>query len=901
MQKTVSRVFSVLMAMTLLVFSFAVAPLAVAAKTIPASNGTAGYAAAPEDVVTIPDPFLRAAIYFAIPKNPADNVTQGELATITELYAGNFDGTKTITDLEGIQYLTGATRIELPLNNITDVSKLAGLTNLEILQLCYNPNLTDLSPLVNLPNLTTFWASYCVISDIRFMENMTFNHPVNINFEHNHIFDITSLGNNPDIDGDGVPVSSAYVNLQHNWLDPAQASVIQAVQQIQARQAFIDISNQDTAGTIPDIFTLAVGAEPAQGSAAASPDYSTRYAGDIVTLTATPESGFTFSSWAGAPVADPNANPTTIEMLDNYTVNATFTADTPTFTLDVMADPTQGSAAKDPDTSTHASGDIVTLIATPLDGFTFSQWTGAPVADPNANPTTIEMLDNYTVTATFIVTPPGTFTLTVNVDLAQGSVVKDPDAPNYVSGVSVNITATANTGFTFSQWTGAPVADPNAAQTSIVMNDNYIVTATFTANTPPPPGGGFIISPILGGGGDTVTGNKHITSLYGMVADDGTLKFNSEASSADEFITLTLPVHTLMLTRVGNSLPFIAIETLSSPPDGVDITNIIGPTYSFTPEGATFSPPIKITFRYDGFTLPANADPENLKIVWWDSVNKKWAELECTVDTEAETVTAFISHFSLYALSLDVKPAAFAMTDLSASSTDVSKGQATQLSAIVTNTGDAAGSFTVALTVNGVKQEEKTVTLDGGSSAPVNFDLVFVKAGTYAVSLNGLSTYVSVKPDPAFFTLANLNVSPAAPKASDDINVSFQVFNSGETQGDYLIEYMIDGAVDWSETVTLAGETNREVTLTIKSLAAGAHNLVINDLLTASIEVQSAPAPQASVTAPAITPPVGTTPAASQSTTGTNTAVVWWVVGGGLLVVVVVTLLLVSRARRARR
>ena len=70
-------------------------------------------------------------------------------------------------------------------------------------------------------------------------------------------------------------------------------------------------------------YTLSVSTNPpGGGTVAISPQKSTYCAGDQVTLTATPYSGYTFSSWSG--VDSSNGPTATVTMNRNRTVTANF-------------------------------------------------------------------------------------------------------------------------------------------------------------------------------------------------------------------------------------------------------------------------------------------------------------------------------------------------------------------------------------------------------------------------------------------------------------------------------------------------------------------------------------------------------------------------------------------------
>ncbi len=89
------------------------------------------------------------------------------------------------------------------------------------------------------------------------------------------------------------------------------------------------------------------------------------------------------------------------------------------------------------------------------------------------------VMTNHTISASFAV---DTYTLTVNINPAGGGGVS-PSGGTYNSGTSVQLTATANPGYTFSSWSGLGNGDVgNGNVATITMNANKTITANFTQN-----------------------------------------------------------------------------------------------------------------------------------------------------------------------------------------------------------------------------------------------------------------------------------------------------------------------------------------------------------------------------------------------------------------------------------
>lgn len=220
-----------------------------------------------------------------------------------------------------------------------------------------------------------------------------------------------------------------------------------------------------TATFTQDQYTLTV-TVVGEGSVIVSPKQSTYTYGTVVTLSASASLGWHFSDWSGDLTG--STSPATITMTGNKAVIATFAQEHYTLTVNVVD---SGSVTENPDQPTYTYGMVVTLSATADPGWSFSAWSGD--VSGNANPATITMTGDKTLTATFT---QDHYTLTVNV-VGSGSVSKSPDQPTYTYSTEVTLTATASVGWHFAGWSGDLTGSTNPA--TITMNGNRAVTATF--------------------------------------------------------------------------------------------------------------------------------------------------------------------------------------------------------------------------------------------------------------------------------------------------------------------------------------------------------------------------------------------------------------------------------------
>lgn len=143
-------------------------------------------------------------------------------------------------------------------------------------------------------------------------------------------------------------------------------------------------------------YSLAV-ASSGQGTVQINPNKPTYQNGEIVTLTAIPDSGYQFAGWSGD--ASGTANPIQITMDSNKSVTTFFELVEPgTYTLETLTSG-GGSIDRNPDKPVYQSGETVILSAIADVGYQFTGWSGDTGGD--GNPLQLVMNDNKAITANF--------------------------------------------------------------------------------------------------------------------------------------------------------------------------------------------------------------------------------------------------------------------------------------------------------------------------------------------------------------------------------------------------------------------------------------------------------------------------------------------------------------------
>ncbi len=392
---------------------------------------------------------------------------------------------------------------------------------------------------------------------------------------------------------------------------------------------------------------------------------------------------------------------------------------------------------------------------------------------------------------------------------------------------------------------------------------------------PPPSGGGG-----GGGGGGISSGSSPgTTDVSDIVTSDGVFTEGITAQSKDENCVLTIDADTKGLIEDEEPLDEITLIEMEDPPDPPEESSVVGLTYDFGPDGATFDPPITLTFTYDPSLIPEGVNEENLVIAMWNKTTGEWVVLEgCTVDLDSHTISAPVSHFTAFSSLAYTRPSAFTVSSLTITPSEVNIGESAAISVLITNTGDLTGSYEVSLEINNTVVETKEVTLAGGDSEPVSFSITKDTAGEYTVNVGGLLGTFEVRTPQAAFSISDLSVSPAEIQVGENVNISVSVANTGDITGTYGVTLEINNVVVETREVTLASGDSKMIAFTTTEDTVGTYTVNIDGLSDSFVVKEAAP--------PALSPQSSAKP------------INWPILSGVIAGVIIVGLLIFFVARR---
>ena len=220
--------------------------------------------------------------------------------------------------------------------------------------------------------------------------------------------------------------------------------------------------------------SITVSANPTNGGTVSGG--GTYQQGQSCTVSATAETGYTFTSWTeNGSVVSTNAN-YTFTVNSNRTLVAHFSAQAPnTYTINVSANPSNAGSVTGG--GTYQQGQSCTVTATANTSYSFLRWTeNGNQVSTNAN-YTFTVTGNRTLVARF---QAQSYTINVSANPSNGGSVTG--GGTYQQGQSCTVTATANTGYTFLRWTENGNQVSTNASYTFTVTGNRILVAQFQSN-----------------------------------------------------------------------------------------------------------------------------------------------------------------------------------------------------------------------------------------------------------------------------------------------------------------------------------------------------------------------------------------------------------------------------------
>ena len=205
-----------------------------------------------------------------------------------------------------------------------------------------------------------------------------------------------------------------------------------------------------------------------------------------------------------------------------------------------------------------------------------------------------------------------------------------------------------------------------------------------------------------------------------------------------------------------------------------------------------------------------------------------------TVGTFSVTVDGLTGSFTVKTPEPPPRPAEFEASQLKITPEEAEIWEEIEISFTVTNIGEETGNYKYSLLIEGPSTAgsvEMVGVLGAGESETATHTLTLETPGDYTVEVDGLTTSFTVvtPPSPAEFVVSDLFASPDEVEEGEPVTISVRVTNIGETEGNYTVEFKVDGETIKTEIVTLAGGETTTLSLE-ETWTAGTYQINVEDL-----------------------------------------------------------------------
>ena len=192
---------------------------------------------------------------------------------------------------------------------------------------------------------------------------------------------------------------------------------------------------------------------------------------------------------------------------------------------------------------------------------------------------------------------------------------------------------------------------------------------------------------------------------------------------------------------------------------------------------------------------------------------------------------------------LEVKAATaeFEVDDVELSADEIFEGETVEVTAEIANDGEAEGSYTAELQIDGEMEDTADVTVDGGSAETVSFSQQFDEAGEYEIAVSGQSAgQLTVKPEPEpdlSVTRATLSESTITEGESGTVNATVE--NDGDAPGSLELELFVNETVEDDASVSVDPGDEEIVTFDFLPEEAGEYAITVNDEHAGTLSVET--------------------------------------------------------------
>ncbi len=183
------------------------------------------------------------------------------------------------------------------------------------------------------------------------------------------------------------------------------------------------------------------------------------------------------------------------------------------------------------------------------------------------------------------------------------------------------------------------------------------------------------------------------------------------------------------------------------------------------------------------------------------------------------TLGTLTTSFKITSEAQPVKPAEFQVTDLAVNPSSVLADEVVEISIKVTNVGEATGSYSVNLQIDGFTRETRDVTLVGQATEIIEFEISEPNSGKHTVEIDNQSgsfTVESLAPGSSDTKLHGMIVNPYEVWSGETVNVRAKADNLANEPGTLHVRLLIGGVAEETKSFSLdAGATDVSIEFSV--------------------------------------------------------------------------------------
>ena len=302
------------------------------------------------------------------------------------------------------------------------------------------------------------------------------------------------------------------------------------------------------------------------------------------------------------------------------------------------------------------------------------------------------------------------------------------------------------------------------------------------------------------------------------------LSGNENATLLFTSTELTVGDHTVKIEELTGSLQITVDAPIS--PAKLEVTNL-GISRAEAGVGETIIVSATATnigdFAGDfSLDLLINNEKRETKSLQLESEVSEIVQFEVIENTEGNYLVTLDDLTTSFKITSDAKPAQpaeFQVTDLVIDPLSVVDNEIVTVSVKVTNIGEETGSYSVELLIDATTRDIEEVTLSGGVTQIVEFEIAETNSGTHTVVIDTLSGSFDVEilaPASEHIEIKSLKVNPYEVSEGDTVTLTAKATNLVNEPGTLQARVLINGEVYATKGFDLAAsESNVSIELSV--------------------------------------------------------------------------------------